>query len=62
MDLKRRNFILRLIGAGAFAAVAACRLAGKASPRKFLRAVRMKKYPGLVGSLRKIGAQGKWNG
>jgi len=62
MELKRRNFILRLIGAGALAAVAACRLAGKASPRKFLRAVRMKKYPGSVSPLRKIGTQGKWSG
>jgi hypothetical protein len=34
----------------------------KASPRKFIRAVRQKKYPGGIKPLSDINTQGKWRG
>jgi len=37
-------------------------LAEKASPRKFVRAARLGKYPGRLTSLKNINSQGKWSG
>ncbi len=37
-------------------------LASKASPRKFVRAYRIKKYPGSLKSLGEISQQNKWSG
>jgi hypothetical protein len=43
-------------------AVGAWWLVKNASPRKFIRAVRQKKYPGPVKPLGDISKQGKWSG
>ena len=34
----------------------------KAAPRRFIRAVRFKKYPGSVRPMGDISKQGKWSG
>ncbi len=60
--MTRRKFIRKLIKAGLAIVVGAGWLAGKAAPRKFVRAVRLKKYPGSLKPLRNIVKQGKWSG
>ena len=37
-------------------------LAKKVTPRKFVRAAKLNKFPGLVKPLQKIESQGKWSG
>jgi hypothetical protein len=37
-------------------------LVRKAAPRRFVRAFRVKKYPGSVRPLRDISKQSKWSG
>jgi len=60
--MTRRKFIRRLIKAGSAIVVGFSWLASKASPRKFIWAVRAKKYPGIVKPLRDISKQSKWSG
>ncbi len=60
--MTRRKFIKKLIGAGSAIVVGASWLIKKAAPRKFIRAVRLKKYPGSLKSLGDISKQSKWSG
>jgi len=60
--MTRRKFIKKLIKACSPIIAGACWLARKAAPRRFLRAVRLKKYPGSLRPLGDIGKQGRWSG
>jgi len=60
--MTRRKFIRRLIKAGSAIVVGASWLISRASPRKFIWAVRVKKYPGSLKPLGDISKQGKWSG
>jgi len=62
MEMTRRKFIRKLITAGSAIAVSASWLVSKATPRRFLWAVREKKYPGSLKPLGDISKQGKWSG
>jgi hypothetical protein len=61
----RRSFIQKLMKAGSAILVCTSWLAKKAAPRKFVRAVRLGKYPGRVkplGDPPDVGGQSKWSG
>ncbi len=60
--MTRRKFIRKLMKAGSVIAVSASWLISRASPRKFIWAVRVKKYPGSLKPLRDISEQSKWSG
>ena len=60
--MTRRKFIRKLIVAGSMIAAGASWFIDKASPRKFIRAVRLNKYPGPVKPIENILKQSKWNG
>jgi hypothetical protein len=60
--MTRRSFFQKLIKASFAVAVGALCRAGKAAQRKFKRAVRVKKYPGLLKPLRNVCKQSKWSG
>jgi hypothetical protein len=60
--MTRRIFIQKFIAAGSMIAMGASWLVKNAAPRKFIRAVRQKKYPGPVKPLGDISRQGKWSG
>ncbi len=60
--MTRRIFIQKLIKAASAIIVGTWSLARKAAPRKFVRAVRLKKYPGLLRPLRDVRKQSKWSG
>jgi hypothetical protein len=60
--MTRRKFIRKLIKAGSPIVVGVLWLAKKTSPRKFVRAFRVKKYPGPLKPLQDISKQGKWSG
>jgi hypothetical protein len=60
--MTRRKFIRKLIKTGLSIAVGSSWLISKVSPRKFIRAVRVKKYPGRLKPLSDIPRQSKWSG
>jgi hypothetical protein len=60
--MTRRKFIRKLITTGSAIAIGASWLISKASPRKFIWAVRIKKYPGSLKPLGDIFRQSKWSG
>jgi hypothetical protein len=60
--MTRRKFIRRLIKAGSAIVVGISWLAKNTMPRKFVRAIRVKKYPGPLKPLRDISKQSKWSG
>jgi hypothetical protein len=60
--MTRRKFIQRLINTGAAIVLGTWWLAKKASPRRFLRALPVKKYPGSLKSLGDVSKGGKWSG
>jgi len=60
--MTRRKLIQKLIKAGLAVIVGLGWLAKKAAPRKFIRAVVLKKYPGSLRPLGDISKQGKWSG
>ncbi|HUW19965.1 MAG TPA: hypothetical protein VMW16_11745 [Sedimentisphaerales bacterium] len=60
--MTRRKFIAKLIKAASAVIVGAGWLAGKADPRRFVRAIRLTKYPGSLRPLGDISKQGKWSG
>ena len=60
--MTRRKFIQKLMKAASAIIVGTWSLAKKAAPRKFVRAVRLKKYPGSLRPLRDIHKQSKWSG
>jgi hypothetical protein len=60
--MTRRKFINKLIKTGSvIVAVISC-LARNANPRKFIRAMRSKKYPGSLKPIEDISRQCKWSG
>jgi hypothetical protein len=60
--MTRRKFIQELIKVGSAIIVGVYWLAKKAAPRKFVRAVRLKKYPGFLKPLQDVHKQSKWSG
>ena len=60
--MTRRKFIRKLAGAGLAIVAGASWGLKKAAPRKFIRAVQFKKYPGILKPLGDISRQGKWSG
>ena len=60
--MTRRKFIQELIKVGSAIIVGVYWLAKKAAPRKFVRALRLKRYPGLIKPLQGIHKQSKWSG
>jgi hypothetical protein len=62
MEMTRRKFIQKLIKTGSAIIVGTWWLAKKAVPRKFVWAVKLKKYPGSLKPLHDIDKQSKWSG
>ncbi|MCP4261446.1 MAG: hypothetical protein GY774_28680 [Planctomycetes bacterium] len=60
--MTRRKFINKLIKTGSIIIAGISCLAKNANPRKFVRAMRIKKYPGRLKPLRDISKQCKWSG
>jgi hypothetical protein len=60
--MTRREFFKFVLKTASAVAIGAYFITDKVSPRKFIRAVRQKKYPGSVKTLSDINTQGKWNG
>lgn len=60
--MTRRKFIVKLITVGSAVAVGAFSLFRKIEIRKFVRAVRIRGYPGPLKSLGDIWGQGNWKG
>jgi hypothetical protein len=60
--MTRRKFIQELLKAGAAVIVGACWVAKKVSPRGFVWAGSLGKYPGALKPLKNISEQGKWSG
>jgi hypothetical protein len=60
--MTRREFFLSVLKTATAIAIGAYIITDKISPRKFIRAVRHKKYPGSVKPLPDINTQGKWRG
>jgi len=59
--MTRRKFIQKLVKAGSAIIVGTWWPAKKAAPRKFVRAVKLSKYPGSLRPLNRM-VQGKWSG
>jgi hypothetical protein len=62
MEMTRRQFIEKLIAAGPIAAAGLWWLAKKASPRRFIRAVRNNNYPGKLRAFEDIFNKNQWSG
>jgi hypothetical protein len=60
--MTRRKFIQELLKAGTAVIVGVSWLVKKASPRRFIRALKLKKYPGVVKPLQNVHEQSKWSG
>ncbi len=60
--MTRREFIRKLIKGSSAILVGTLWLVKKASPRRFVRALRVKKYPGHLKSLKDIWKEAKWSG
>lgn len=60
--MTRRKFIQKLLGAASVVCAGVCGLVKKVTPRRFVRAAGVKKYPGSVRSLPNTYNQGKWSG
>jgi len=60
--MTRRKFIRKLVNAGSMVIVGAGWLAEKTGLRRFVRAGKLKKYPGSLRPLKDICKQGKWSG
>jgi hypothetical protein len=60
--MTRREFVQFVLKTASAIAVGAYFITDKVSPRRFIRAVRQKKYPGSVKQLSNINTQGKWRG
>ena len=60
--MTRRKFFQKLIKAGSAIIFGGWWLAKKAAPRKFVRAIKLNKYPGSLKPLGDIHKQSKWSG
>jgi hypothetical protein len=62
MAMTRRGFLQKMLFAGSSVLAAAFVLAKAVSPRRFLMAKPMSKYPGRLKNLENITSQAKWGG
>lgn len=62
MEMTRRKFVRKLTAAGLAIFAGASWCLNKASPPKFIRAVKFRNYPGPVRPFEDITRQGKWSG
>ncbi len=60
--MTRREFFQSILKTASAIAIGVYFIGEKVSPRKFIRAVRQKKYPGSIKPLSDINTEGKWNG
>ncbi|MHC4574726.1 MAG: hypothetical protein ACYS76_11450 [Planctomycetota bacterium] len=60
--MTRRKFIQKLAGVASVIITGAGWLAKKAAPRRFVRAIQGKVYPGSLKPLGDISKQSKWSG
>jgi hypothetical protein len=60
--MTRRQFIQFVLKTASAFAIAVYFIGEKVLPRKFINAIRYKKYPGIVKPLSDINTQGKWSG
>ena len=60
--MTRRKFINKLIKTGSIIIAGISCLAKNTNPRRFVRAMRSKKYPGSLKTLKEIPKQCKWSG
>lgn len=62
MEMKRRELIRRALGAGSLVLLGVSRLAKRVAPRRFVRAVKCRRYPGGFRPPYDIFRQSKWRG
>jgi hypothetical protein len=64
MEMTRRKFIGKLIETGSLALVGIWAFAKKCTPRRFVRAAKLEKYPGLLKplDLNEVVKRSKWSG
>ena len=60
--MTRRKFVQRVLKAGSAIVLGAWWVVKKSAPRRFVWAVKSKKYPGHLKPLRNIPKQSKWSG
>ena len=60
--MTRREFIKKAAGAGLALIAGAAWLTEKVLPRRFVRAIGIRKYPGTLKPLSNINNQSKWSG
>jgi hypothetical protein len=60
LEMTRRGFIQFVLKTASVFAIGAYFISQ--APRKFINAIRYKKYPGIVKPLSNINTQGKWSG
>jgi hypothetical protein len=60
--MTRREFMQCVLKTASVIAVGAYFITQKALPRKFMQAIRQKKYPGIIKQLSNVYTQGKWRG
>jgi hypothetical protein len=60
--MTRREFFQFVLKTVSAIAVGAYFIADKVSPKRFIQAIRQKRYPGSVKQLPNVFTQGKWRG
>jgi len=60
--MTRRQFIQLVLKTASAFVIGAYFIGEKVSPRKYIRALQHKKYPGGIKPLSDINTQGKWSG
>jgi hypothetical protein len=60
--MTRREFFQSVLKTVTAIAIGAYVIADKVSPKRFIRAVRQKRYPGSVKQLPNVYTQSKWRG
>lgn len=60
--MTRRGFFIKITKTAAAIIAGGWLIARKAAPRKFVAAIRHKKYPGIVKPLPNIEKKSKWSG
>jgi hypothetical protein len=62
MEMTRRVFFQYVLKTASAFVLAAYLVGESVSPRKYIRALRHKNYPGSIKPLSNINTQGKWSG